>query len=621
MGTYSYTYTMTVTMPRATRRRHEKHQNKRRQGIRRGKNAPFSRWSRGRHRGSCRWSWSSWLHWRFYDALLVLLLFLNWCLLESCRLFPYPYYSPVRAFGVAALPLEPTIYYRHNASLAASQDGGCPVIWLSNKEPLTDPATNQPLQLGNFRATFTDATDLVPFGKASHPLYHLDERSFPRLSRRLTEEKMGVRRVSFLFPPLNEMDQIMFSLFEEARESFPGDVYFDVNPETRRPAFENYTFSVLFAQDNQDLPSARLLECIAYGVVPAFLWWTDPESPTQQPVFKHFLDYCYYFKYAVAKFRFPAFTPQSAHAFLTETAHMLAKRRAPGGKWRFLTDPDAIYVMQSSLKLVQDFFYYRYRLPFWENLRAQALMVCREQEQAQLTPFAFIGILSGKANFNRRQAMRDTWLKVLENDLPRGPGPNPDRPQRDANPIRVTYKFFVNRVGSEASDEEDPDWLLRGEAELFRDVVFVDAIPEYPIGNQGMQMWHWVANHTDAGYILKLDDDIYLRPVQFFQTLNQLQRAQLYLGAFDYSGEVIRDPDSAHFLGDEKFVSDVFPPYARGAGVVITLDLVRKFVEEDRKKRLTRLRVEDASYGLYLHLQRSSTTAMRFATVAGRQNC
>ncbi|CAD7972261.1 unnamed protein product [Amoebophrya sp. A120] len=484
--------------------------------------------------------------------------------------------------GTNAASLEPTIYLRSNASLAVTRNEPCPVIWLSNKEPLTDPHTNEPLQLGMFRATFTDATDLVPFGKASHPLYHLDHRVFPRFPRHLTEAKMGVRKVSFLFPPLETMDQLMFSLFEEARENFPNDVFIDLTTETRLPAFQNYTFSILFGQDNQDLPSPRLLEAIAHGVVPTFLWWQD--ETTGEPIFKHFLDYCYYFKYAVAKFRFPSFTPQSAHKFLTESAHS-----------------DAIYVMQSSLKLVQDFFYYRYRLPFEENLLQQARMVCREQEQAQLTPFAFIGVLSGKANFNRRQAMRDTWLKVLENDLPRGPGPNKARPQRDESPMRVTYKFFVNRVGSEQSDEEDPDWLLRGEAELFRDVVFVDAPPEYPIGNQGMQMWHWVANHTDAGYILKIDDDIYLRPVQFFQHLNQLQRAQLYLGAFDYSGEVIRDPDSAHFLADEKFVSDVFPPYARGAGVVITLDLVRKFVEEDRKKRLTRLRVEDASYGLYLH--------------------
>ncbi|CAD7935926.1 unnamed protein product [Amoebophrya sp. A25] len=480
---------------------------------------------------------------------------------------------------------EPTIYFRNNASLAAEQaPQPCPILYLSSKDPLTDPTTGQQLQLQHFRATFTDATDLVPFGKSSHPLYHLDDRNFPHVPRAFTEAKMGVRKLSFLFPALEPMDDLMFSLLADAKENFPDDVYFDLGtPESRLPAFQNYTFSILFAQDNNEIPSARLLECIAYGVVPAFIWWQDEQ--TGQPLFRHFLDYCYYFKYAVAKFRFPSFTPQAAHKFLTEDAHA-----------------DAIYVMQSSLKLVQDFFFYRYRLPFRENLRQQAMMVCREQEQAQLTPFAFIGILSGKPNFNRRQALRDTWLKILENDIPRGVGPIAERPQRDETPLRVTYKFFVNRVGSEDSDAEDPDWLLRGEAELFRDVVFVDAIPEYPIGNQGLKMWHWVANHTDAGYILKIDDDIYLRPVQFFQTLNQLQRAQLYLGAFDYSGEVIRDPGSAHFLDDDTFTSDVFPPYARGAGIVITLDLVRRFVEEDRKKRLKRpIRVEDASYGLYLH--------------------
>ena len=116
-----------------------------------------------------------------------------------------------------------------------------------------------------------------------------------------------------------------------------------------------------------------------------------------------------------------------------------------------------------------------------------------------------------------------------------------------------------------------------------------------------MNMFHWVANHTDAPFILKIDDDIYLRPVQFFQQLASYQRSMLYLGAFDYSGEVVRDPESAHFLADANFESDVFPPYARGAGVVISLDLVRKFVAEDRRKKLYRLKVEDASYGYYLH--------------------
>lgn len=367
--------------------------------------------------------------------------------------------------------MSPTIFTRQNATQAfdaatAKSHAPCPVIYLSKTEPMTDPATNQPLALGMFRAIFTDATDLVPFGRVSHPLYHMDTKEFLVFPRSMTEAKMGKRKVSFLFPTLDRMDQVIYSLYEEAREAFPEHVYIDDGRPSRHKAFADYSISLLLSHDNTDLPSQTLLDAVAYGVVPGLIWFVDDDG---NHLIKHFLDYCYYFKYAVAKFRFPSFTPQSAMKFLTETMH-----------------PDAIYVMQSSLKLVQDFFYMRYRLPFWVNLHRYAESVCTEQEQHQLTPFAFIGILSGKANFNRRQAMRDTWLKVLENDIPRGLGPLPDRaPQRDANPIRVTYKFFVNRVGADPADTEDPDWLLRGEAELFRDIVFLDAIPEYPIGNQG----------------------------------------------------------------------------------------------------------------------------------------
>jgi len=73
-----------------------------------------------------------------------------------------------------------------------------------------------------------------------------------------------------------------------------------------------------------------------------------------------------------------------------------------------------------------------------------------------------------------------------------------------------------------------------------------------------------------------MDDDIYFRPVHFFQYLAKQQRAQMYLGSFDYSGEVIRDADSAHYLDEAIFDNDVFPPYARGAALVLSIDLVRE---------------------------------------------
>ncbi len=561
------------------------------------------------------------------------------------------------------LSVVPTIFTRHNATLLFDPNTGqvrpeiqCPVLWLPKTEPLTDPSDpSKPIPLGSFRAAFTDATDLVNFGKATHPLYHIDKNEFLMESRGFTAAKMGQRTVSFLFPgPITSMDVITYSLYEEALASHPEHTYLDLGTrESRIPAFYNYSFSLLLGQDGSDLPSPALLDCIAHGTVPGLVWMHDPTPPenggTNQLLFNHFLGYAYYFRYLVSKFRFPHFTPQSAFHFIREAAHA-----------------DAIYVMQSSLKLVQDFFYMRYAVPFEQRLWDQSQAVCTEQETNQLTPFAFCGILSGKKNFNRRQAMRSTWLRILENDIPRGfpkgiavggtamrmPDPrlgvNAQDPQHlveptvyrsdaqqsqpgsheDAPPLRIAYRFFVNRVGFEEDDREDPDWLLRGEMELWKDIVFVDVEPEYPIGNQGLAMMNWVANHTEATYFLKIDDDIYLRPVPFFQALAQQQRSGLYLGAFDYAGEVVRDPSSNHFMGDDHFVSDVFPPYARGAGIVFSMDLIRKIVSLDRQGKLKRLnggklsdkideatgqvtekmsdggtgrQIEDVSYGYWLH--------------------
>jgi len=454
--------------------------------------------------------------------------------------------------GTATAPVVPTasaqspqIYFRHNVSQAFASEANpvCKILYLSKNEPLSDPATNQPFPLGAFQGVFTDAVDLVPYAQSNPPFYHLDDREFLEFPRSHGEVKMGVRRVSFLFPPMEEMDQVMWSVLEEAREHFPDDVYFDTGRAERIRAFENYTFSFLLsvkptlvptvkptpagspqAQQQQqqqgefvaspaEIPSQTLLDCVAYSVVPGLVWWDWQEPPPEvnngQPlVMKHFLDYCYYFKYAVAKFKFPHFIPQIAVEYIMHQMHS-----------------DAIFVMQSSLRLVQDFFWLRYRNPFETNLKQHAETICREKEQQQLTPFVFIVILSAKENFNRRQAMRDTWLKVLENDIPRKVRGKPHVQIALANtksatssfapppadfetvagaetgadqPLRAQYRFFVNRVGSDREEAEDMDWMLRGEADLWRDMVFLDVEREYPIGNQGIASFSWVANYTDA---------------------------------------------------------------------------------------------------------------------------
>lgn len=79
-----------------------------------------------------------------------------------------------------------------------------------------------------------------------------------------------------------------------------------------------------------------------------------------------------------------------------------------------------------------------------------------------------------------------------------------------------------------------------------------------------------------------------------------MQRAEAYWGAFDYSGLVVRDVTNAHYTPELIWGEDVFPPYARGAALAMSIDLVRQIVDQEEKQPFRKIIVEDVSYGFYL---------------------
>lgn len=285
----------------------------------------------------------------------------------------------------------------------------------------------------------------------------------------------------------------------------------------------------------------------------------------------HYVRYNYFFKFAVCKAK-QNFDAASFKHFLTNNV-----------------PNDAVFVYQNAVRVVRDYFFMRLRTPFRTTLYHHALAHCEEKLLPQdMQTLAFFVILSAKDNFYRRQALRDTWLPLLK------------QVKVDGQPVRVKYKFFVNAAGFLPSDGtmNDRDILLRYEMEEYDDIVLLDVRSEYPIGNQGrLAMW-WSANNTNARFIVKADDDVYVRPYSFIAALSRQQRAHLYMGSFDYSGTVSTDKDSAHFLD---FVQDVFPPYARGALIVFSIDLVRLMVAYDMRGALKRVPIEDVSYGYFLY--------------------
>ncbi|CAK9045672.1 3-galactosyltransferase 20) [Durusdinium trenchii] len=443
---------------------------------------------------------------------------------------------------VLTVPVHPSqLYDGTNFSKAlGAPRGTCRALYwptLGSVQPLPHAA------LDAFDVIITDDVQKVPWLAAQGKFYFLENRDFALgdLSRELAQLKEVLLPASANTPWLRQAE-------EDVKVLMPASYFMDDGTFiTRNRAFANFTFSALLLLDQDPgIPPQSLIDCIAHGTVPIIVGK------------HHKLDYTRYFSFALAKFR--DFSVEQAISFM-------------------LTAPaDALYVYANSVKIVQEFFYMRYKHPFQQRLRRHADMACHALRSPQ-PPLAFVSIYSAKRNFGRRLALRDTWLPLLKTH-------------------GIPYRFFL---AGTAVDDTELDSLLRRERDYFDDMVFlVGTTDEYPIGKKGLAALLWVAHHSDAQFWLKFDDDLYVRPQLVLSRLAGIQRAELYWGAFDYSGMVIRDASDPHYTPPEIWPEPVFPPYARGAALAMSMDLVRLIAHQEEHRPLKKIKVEDVSYGFYL---------------------
>jgi len=411
-------------------------------------------------------------------------------------------------------------------------------------------------ELEQFDLVFTDDSSKVPWLEASGRYYFLEDRAFPlrEHGRHLAQMKemlpIDVRRqgMSVLLPPSLQGDE-MAGIVEDGSILMPGNMFVDDGSfESRQRAFHDFVFSALLS-DTTGTPPQSLVDCIAHGVVPIL-------------VGKHqVFNYTHFLPYGVVKLA--QFSIEFAINFMMNAPE------------------DAFYVYMNSIKIVQEFFHMRYRAPFHLRLQRHAAAACHALAKPQ-PALAMLTIYSARKNFGRRMALRDTWLPLLAQAQP-----------------RVMYKFLLADTFLDVGSSVDQ--LLLHERDLFDDMVFLaGTTDEYPIGRKGLAALKWVAHHTNAQFWLKSDDDIYMRPHPVLERLGRMQRAEAYWGAFDYSGIVVRDVNDPHYTPRDVWTDDVFPAYARGAFLAMSMDLVRQIVAEEQRAELAKIVVEDVSYGFFL---------------------
>ncbi|XP_072047640.1 beta-1,3-galactosyltransferase 6-like [Amphiura filiformis] len=182
-------------------------------------------------------------------------------------------------------------------------------------------------------------------------------------------------------------------------------------------------------------------------------------------------------------------------------------------------------------------------------------------------------IMTGVQLVERRYTIRETWLQSLPKD--------------------VVIRFVV---GTATITKEDHR-LLEKENAQHGDLMFLpDLHDSYgSLTEKLLHMFKWLDKHANFQYVLKADDDTFIRLDALMRELKTKPRKKFYWGFFDGRAHVHR---AGKWSEPEFLLCDRYLPYALGGGYVVSSDLVH-FVAMNAPV-LKRYHAEDVSLGTWL---------------------
>lgn len=354
--------------------------------------------------------------------------------------------------------------------------------------------------------------------------------------------------LSFLFPPKEAWDGTLEALYEEAKALGQAVYIDDGGAETHIAASKDSHYTWILEARNESLHPA-FVRAIGQHSIPIFSGWVLFTNMFHNAVVR----------YPVKRGSVPEFLWQLR-------LMRAAKEDDKMVKYHYM---------------IRDILTYRYRIPFPERLRAAACTLCKPRR-----PFAVVGVYSARRNFDKREAVRRTWGRVLAE-----------------HGISVT--FFLGSAGNASSlsaAEEAEEAKTAAEAQRFGDIVRLPVPEGYTRNAQkGVEFIRWFAdNWPNATFCIKVDDDIYWRPEGILRMLKNRVPFRYVWGFLDLNSPVPREKADAFFHSRDEWPDDVFPTYARGALRVLSMDIVLQLAAASRIQRPLLVTGDDPSLGVHM---------------------
>ncbi|KAM0939481.1 putative galactosylxylosylprotein 3-beta-galactosyltransferase [Dioscorea sansibarensis] len=196
------------------------------------------------------------------------------------------------------------------------------------------------------------------------------------------------------------------------------------------------------------------------------------------------------------------------------------------------------------------------------GIKGNGVSGIRAESKERHKVMGFVGIQTGFGSTGRRRSLRKTWFPSDREGL-----------RRLEESTGLGFRFVIGRTGDQRKMAS-----LRKEVEQYDDFLLLDIEEQYSnLPYKTLAFFKAAFALFDAGFYVKADDDIYLRPDRLSLLLaKDRSHPQTYLGCMK-KGPVFTDPNLkwyeplSYLLGKEYFLHAYGPIYALSADVVASL--------------------------------------------------
>ena len=202
--------------------------------------------------------------------------------------------------------------------------------------------------------------------------------------------------------------------------------------------------------------------------------------------------------------------------------------------------------------------------------------MCNESEDVPKGTYLLILVHSHPAHKERRHAIRETWARIVRN--------------YDNGAAHVSLLFVL---GISIRDKDNAK--VKTEAKLYRDIIIGNFTDTYQtLSTKSMFSLQWATTYcTEAKFILKTDDDVYLNISRLLTELRGFYGSKPLLMGYRYNqAPVMRDGQWK--VDSNQFAADNFPPYCSGVAYVMSRSaLLRLLTSYVQLKQKSVLQIED----------------------------